>query len=805
MSGRYFYTTQSLADLSRQEAQLDRKEEAALSGLAPSQDVILMDLASQLVKNDLHNNDIIKGDNGDGGMSEALRLALYQYGMEIRHLPLYRYLQSSPQYFPGWAWLVARRELRFSKIFDRIAELKMAKAWGPSLLATSAEGCRLRMGGTLEEQLAAQKTCFHSNQWDAVLEAVPEVAKEDMIGERTWKMAMAAILARQCQQRVLNDPKNVYLVMADTNNDRTTLHSVSVDFYKKDQTERTMALGMCTPIVSRVSTNHQQTILPGKKTDDQSFLETPPSTPQFSLSSHMMEVVKGAPNNPLHNHPENTQKPQEDKKDVFADFDNKTDATVFDKITWQTDEIAVLKKHMGESNYGLLAHLLTFYCNTRRTPQEVHHAINALQSNSKSLKVVDPLDLLKARVKMMRGVLSKECPPDAAHQPNFMPHSTVKRVKRPSTPSSSSSANKDSNVMSVPVGSPSIPASPAATSANNNNNDSNPNPSANTVTVSFIVHPTHDNALRKANLHLTKLLTPNELALRRLQRLHESSSSSASSAPFGTTNPNLISSASVLGNTYGGQQPAQHATGNPLYSSPQASTASAFRSGRNIFLILSEIFFFVNRFLFMFGVGAGGSPRPTTGNLVVAPSITMSGRPGGFKANVPPSQATAHQNNQHLTSQQQHGHALPLGGLAPVTINPPTGFNVVGQGAAMPFGMRPATGSSMVLVPPGALLQPLPPQQQIGVPPGASLHTNNNSMSGVRPVVMLPGGQIMVVPNSNQPTVTSSVNNASFTVPSPHPTHQPPTLQQNQQLLQSSPQQKQNQTPRPSSSSPKPE
>ena len=36
--------------------------------------------------------------------------------------------------------------------------------------------------------------------------------------------------------------------------------------------------------------------------------------------------------------------------------------------------------------------------------------------------------------------------------------------------------------------------------------------------ITFNVHPSHETALRKANLNITKMLTPSELALKRVQR-----------------------------------------------------------------------------------------------------------------------------------------------------------------------------------------------------------------------------------------------------------------------------------------------
>ena len=125
------------------------------------------------------------------------RLPLYHYGMEIRHLPLFRYLQASPKCVTTQDWQVARHELRFSKLFDRLAELKLSRAWGPQnvlLTALALEDGRRAGADLLKRQLDCKTS------WDAVLGQVSQ-SQSSMLLERNWRMQVARQLAYEAVKK----------------------------------------------------------------------------------------------------------------------------------------------------------------------------------------------------------------------------------------------------------------------------------------------------------------------------------------------------------------------------------------------------------------------------------------------------------------------------------------------------------------------------------------------------------------------------------------------------------------------------
>ena len=53
---------------------------------------------------------------------------LFQYGFEVKYLPLARYLQTASKYISTERWCAAREEFRLARVFDRYLELRSAKA-----------------------------------------------------------------------------------------------------------------------------------------------------------------------------------------------------------------------------------------------------------------------------------------------------------------------------------------------------------------------------------------------------------------------------------------------------------------------------------------------------------------------------------------------------------------------------------------------------------------------------------------------------------------------------------------------------
>ncbi len=134
--------------------------------------------------------------------------SVISFGVEVRHLPLFKQLQSAPKFVSTAAWLLARDELSFSRAFDRAVELhnalsleedggssnagkRAASPW-PTVVSQAlspSEAAAAAFGR--EPLIAGQETAQ-----DATLGAIWFMAR-DFAEERHWKRAMARVLARE--------------------------------------------------------------------------------------------------------------------------------------------------------------------------------------------------------------------------------------------------------------------------------------------------------------------------------------------------------------------------------------------------------------------------------------------------------------------------------------------------------------------------------------------------------------------------------------------------------------------------------
>jgi hypothetical protein len=110
---------------------------------------------------------------------------LFQYGFEVKYLPLARYLQTASKYISTENWCAAREEFRLARVFDRYLELRAAKA--STLLQIPKQAFPMR-----------EKT-----QHDAMLEEVSWLSS-DFKCERNWKILMAKQLAKEAKEFVLS-------------------------------------------------------------------------------------------------------------------------------------------------------------------------------------------------------------------------------------------------------------------------------------------------------------------------------------------------------------------------------------------------------------------------------------------------------------------------------------------------------------------------------------------------------------------------------------------------------------------------
>jgi len=100
-------------------------------------------------------------------------------------MSMFRSIQASVKYVPTRTWLQARDELLFSKLFDRMTELRNQSNWSALQMKAQAE------------PLPKGKTA-----WDWMLEGVRVLAGE-FREEREWKRAMAKQLAFEASMVVL--------------------------------------------------------------------------------------------------------------------------------------------------------------------------------------------------------------------------------------------------------------------------------------------------------------------------------------------------------------------------------------------------------------------------------------------------------------------------------------------------------------------------------------------------------------------------------------------------------------------------
>lgn len=109
---------------------------------------------------------------------------LFQYGFEVKYLPLARYLQTASKYISTENWCAAREEFRLARVFDRYLELRTAKAT------------------TLLQIPRQQYPPRAKTQHDVMLEEVSWMAT-DFRCEREWKTKMARQLAAEAREFVL--------------------------------------------------------------------------------------------------------------------------------------------------------------------------------------------------------------------------------------------------------------------------------------------------------------------------------------------------------------------------------------------------------------------------------------------------------------------------------------------------------------------------------------------------------------------------------------------------------------------------
>lgn len=171
----------------------------------------LTDLAAQETADFL--NEPFTRVNHQNAQTIESDLQFYQYGLEVRYLPLFRALQVSPKFVSTTVWLHARRELQFSKMFDRFCELRRLYK------NSSTQTASLDLAQSVSKKVRSKKrpapeSFLPMTHWDFLLQESQWMAL-DFRQEARWKQRLAHQIAveavdylrqrKKCRKRELLD------------------------------------------------------------------------------------------------------------------------------------------------------------------------------------------------------------------------------------------------------------------------------------------------------------------------------------------------------------------------------------------------------------------------------------------------------------------------------------------------------------------------------------------------------------------------------------------------------------------------
>lgn len=333
-------------------------------------------------------------------IAEPNRLDFYQYGLECRYLPLFRYLQLSKKAVLTEDWRVAREELLFSRAFDRCLELR-----------------QLRALSTVVPKRVPEPPREQVYPWDIVLQHARWMFI-DIAEEAKWKRALAKEVAEEAVQ----------FLKLKFKLKRRPFH------YSRDL----------------LNYLDRETMIYGDQVDQIQAVDIVCE----QLSQMNMQWAAQDETVPVKASPIDT---------VFQC----TDCTPHIDDVWTDDEDAFLRRSLSVytgTNLELMAEVLG------KSVDSCRHRIHTLESTSED-RLVEAAAIRHSN--LISIILSH-----LSHQPTNA--TTQPRSTRP-LHSASQAAKKLQSA--------------AAT-----------------------VHPSHEAAVRKANQNINKLLTPGELAMRRLQR-----------------------------------------------------------------------------------------------------------------------------------------------------------------------------------------------------------------------------------------------------------------------------------------------
>ena len=371
---------------------------------------------------DLYRDDILAPRNDAGSMAvtiaEPNQLDFYQYGLECRYLPLFRYLQLSKKAVLTEDWRVAREELLFSRAFDRCLELRQSRS-----LSTVVP----------KRPVEPQRTGVFP--WDRVLQQARWM-RVDVTEEREWTRALAkevaeeAVLFLKLKFKLKRRPFHYSRDLLNYLDRDTTIYGDHL--YDQNPTD-----------VEAVREQLSQLQMQWTAQDD-------PPAPMATAAAAATQTPATCP-----------------------------DCTPHLDDTWTDDEDAFLKRAVAvysAANYDLLADTLG------RSADSIRHRMHVI-AEMKAAEQGTEMSALRHH-----NLIS------------FILSTSISSVSHSSTNSTSTTGTTSTQQQRTR---PLHTASQAAKKLQS---------------AASTVHPSHEAAVRKANQNINKLLTPGELALRRLQR-----------------------------------------------------------------------------------------------------------------------------------------------------------------------------------------------------------------------------------------------------------------------------------------------
>ena len=346
------------------------------------------------------------------------------YGVEIKYLPLFKYLQVANKVVLTEDWLFARREFLVSKAFDRFAS------------------------STFDDQRESLLPKKKFLWWDGVIEQI-KWAAVDFTEFHKWKLEMAKILAEEARlyfslklkQKPQADPK--------------------LRFYEPDLLPDMLnKLSICNPTQPHFS-----------KIED----NTPAGHIDYKTVAALADLPEVVP----------------------------ATNTMMGKGWRELEDQKLLSlMRLYRGNFDLVADELNYFFNnavprTKAACQErIRHLEVTVGSYRDSLLMVKEAERHFARMSLMLSARGKLVP--------------VSRI----TPLSTLKAG----------GSSGMKRTAAPTSA----------PTQTSQTSLISVHPSHEAAVKRATQNITRMLTPGELALRRMQRMRQILESSRQASQVST-------------------------------------------------------------------------------------------------------------------------------------------------------------------------------------------------------------------------------------------------------------------------------